>query len=111
MKVIAKPPIDRAFKENPQKLLETRSLFDVQKIDDALANGIAGSSSLSVYHRQYSWCRVELCPGKTREDLTVFVSRLKDCPIWDAMLAAENAGIVKVVPAGSKSEVREKQGL
>jgi len=70
--------------------------IDVQTIDFILEHGLLGGSSVSTTYQRYGLCKVALCPGKSREDLLTYFSRFHPCPNWDAFIAAESAGFVKI---------------
>jgi len=78
------------------QLWDKKKLLHEEAIDHALEHGLV-SSSWTFHGVIYSkLCRVELNDGHTRDDLAAFFSMIDPCPIWDAFVAAEAKGIVKI---------------
>lgn len=78
------------------QLWDRKKLLHEEAIDHVLEHGLV-SSSWTFHGVVYSkLCRVELREGYTRDDLARFFSRMGPCPTWNAFLAAEVKGMVRI---------------
>ena len=85
-------------KENPEDpvLWKRSGKIDLNALDQVLENGLRGSSYIFIGRIYSKNCKVELQPGKTKDDLIAFFSMILPCPAWDAFVAADSKGIVKI---------------
>ncbi len=71
---------------------ERPQLFWGQVANEALSDGITPDK-----RRLFT---VKLSEGRTRDDLIAFLSMIRPCPAWDALVAAESRGIVQIGNSG-----------
>jgi len=80
--------VKKPFSYSPER----PELYWEQVADKLLTSGVSPDG-----HRIYN---VRMSPGRTKDDLVCFLSRIKPCPEWDAAVAAEFKDLIIITNSG-----------